>query len=64
MSENGWLNTRDLGWIDEEGKLWLLGRSKDMIKSGGENFYPFEVSVSLLAQCQLIITSSVVKLHP
>lgn len=64
MSENGWLNTRDLGWIDEEGKLWLLGRSKDMIKSGGENFDPSEVSVSLLAQCQLIITSSVVKLHP
>ena len=64
MSENGWLNTRDLGWIDEEGKLWLLGQSKDMIKSGGENVYPSKVSVSLIAQFQLIITSSIVKLHP
>ena len=64
LSENGWLNIGDLGWIDEEGKLWLLGRSKYMIKSGGEILYPSEVSVSLLAQCQLIITSSVVKLHP
>lgn len=64
LSENGWLNTGDVGWIDEDGRLWLLGRSKDMIKSGGEIFYPSEVSVSLLAQCQLIIASSIVKLYP
>jgi acyl-activating enzyme 14 len=48
FSENGWLNTGDAGWIDKEGRLWLLGRSKDMIKSGGENIYPSEVEKILL----------------
>ncbi|XP_057830057.2 2-succinylbenzoate--CoA ligase, chloroplastic/peroxisomal isoform X2 [Cryptomeria japonica] len=48
LSENRWLNTGDLGWIDKEGRLWLLGRSKDMIKSGGENVYPSEVEKILL----------------
>jgi acyl-CoA synthetase (AMP-forming)/AMP-acid ligase II len=48
FSENGWLNTGDAGWIDKEGRLWLLGRSKKMIKSGGENIYPSEVEKILL----------------
>lgn len=45
FSKNGWLNTGDAGWIDKEGRLWLLGHSKDMIKSGGEIFYPSEVNI-------------------
>ncbi|KAF3787277.1 2-succinylbenzoate--CoA ligase [Nymphaea thermarum] len=44
----GWLETGDIGWVDDYGNLWLQGRSKDRIKSGGENIYPEEVETVLL----------------
>lgn len=47
--QEGWLATGDLGWLDEEGYLYIVGRSKDMIRSGGENIYPAELE-SLLAE--------------
>ena len=40
---NGWWHTGDLAWRDEEGDIWISGRSKDLIKSGTENIYPIEV---------------------
>ena len=33
----GWLRTGDLGQVDEAGCLWLLGRIKDVVRSGSEN---------------------------
>ncbi|KAL6857248.1 hypothetical protein ACP4OV_018630 [Aristida adscensionis] len=44
---NGWLDTGDTGWMDENGNLWLMGRQKGRIKSGGENVYPEEVEAVL-----------------
>ncbi|KAL2484187.1 2-succinylbenzoate--CoA ligase [Forsythia ovata] len=41
----GWFDTGDIGQIDDHGRLWLIGRAKDRIKSGGENIYPDEVEV-------------------
>ncbi|XP_068657410.1 2-succinylbenzoate--CoA ligase, chloroplastic/peroxisomal isoform X1 [Aristolochia californica] len=38
-----WLDTGDIGYIDSSGNLWLVGRAKDQIKTGGENVYPQEV---------------------
>ena len=40
---DGWWFTGDLAMRDDEGFVWISGRSKDMIKSGTENIYPIEV---------------------
>lgn len=44
---DGWLRTGDLGRIDPDGLLTLLGRSREMIISGGYNVYPAEVEAAL-----------------
>ncbi len=45
---NGWLHTGDMGYMDEEGYLFIMDRSKDMIISGGENIYPREIEEVLV----------------
>lgn len=37
---NGWLNTHDVGFCDEDGYVYIEGRSDDMIQTGGENVHP------------------------
>ena len=55
----GWLFTGDLGYIDEDGYVYLAGRAKDFIKRGGEMVAPEEVeniihSLQGVAECAVI----------
>lgn len=47
---DGWYFTGDLAAADEDGDLWVSGRVDDMINSGGENIYPYEIE-NALARC-------------
>lgn len=48
-SAHGWHHTGDIGYLDEEGYLFIVDRAKDMIISGGFNVYSTEVEQALMA---------------
>ncbi len=47
LDEGGWFPTRDRGWVDEDGYLYIEGRVDDTIIRGGENVAPAEVEDAL-----------------
>jgi len=59
---DGWFRSGDLAFQDEEGFYFVVGRSKDMIISGGENIYPAELE-NVLADCADIAEAAVVGLE-
>ncbi len=48
LDPDGWFPTRDRGWVDDEGYLFVEGRSDDTIIRGGENIAPAEIEDVLL----------------
>lgn len=49
LDNDGWFPTRDAGWLDPEGYLFLAGRTDDVIVRGGENMSPGEIEDVLMA---------------
>ncbi|WP_271189210.1 class I adenylate-forming enzyme family protein [Dactylosporangium matsuzakiense] len=49
FAEDGWVRTGDLGYLDPNGYLHLLGRQKDIVIRGGQNIAPVEVEAALTA---------------
>jgi long-chain acyl-CoA synthetase len=45
--KDGWLHTGDAGYMDAEGYVYMIGRTKEMINRGGENIYPREIELVL-----------------
>src|SRR5439155_1403254 len=59
----GWLHTGDGAWMDDEGRLFIADRLKDMIITGGENVFSAEVEAVLMqhaavASCAVIVVPS------
>ncbi|QIN83608.1 AMP-binding protein [Rubrobacter tropicus] len=49
FAEDGWLRTGDLGYLDEDGYLYLVDRLKEMIKHGGTQVAPAELEAVLIS---------------
>ncbi len=58
IDADGWLTTGDLGRLDSEGRLTVLGRADDMLISGGRNVHPQEIE-SCLAGCPGVVDVAV-----
>ena len=53
LSEDGWLRTGDIGFLDAEDYIFIVDRTKDMVISGGENIYCAEVERVMNAMPQV-----------
>ncbi len=64
LDENGWFPTRDIAMLDEDGYLFLGGRSDDTIIRGGENIAPAEIEDVLIEHAHVHEVAVVGAEHP
>lgn len=64
LRENGFFITGDLGKVDEDGYIHIVGRNKDLIISGGYNIYPKEIELVLDEQPGVLESAVVGVPHP
>lgn len=58
FTSDGWFKTGDYARIDKEGRVFIVGRAKDLVISGGYNVYPKEVEV-LLDEINSVVEAAV-----
>jgi len=63
-TRNGWFNTGDLARLDAKGQLYITGRSKDLIKSGGEWINPAEMEAIFSSMPEVALAAVIGRPHP
>jgi malonyl-CoA/methylmalonyl-CoA synthetase len=64
QAQGAWFRTGDVGFLDAAGYLMLIGRSSDMIITGGYNVYPAEVEAHLNEQTGVLESAVIGIMHP
>lgn len=59
MEPEGWFHTGDLGYMDEDGFVFVTGRIKELIIKGGENIAPREIDEVLYKHCAVLDAAAV-----
>jgi len=62
--KGGWMHSGDVGYMDDDGYLYLVDRAKDMIISGGENIYSTEVETAIYSHPTVLEAAVIGIPHP